>query len=184
MASLKDGAAEDRGADVIPLKRGEATEAEKPAEEEKPKALEFENLSDATRRLVKALDAEDRAVANRKKIGEQYRDSIKQAEDKLTAAIDGARASTLKDLGTAVSSAKEAGVKARSKMKDARAAFAEKAAEDDGDIGKAYRKLEKIKTERATAKATAAESIKRASGKAELIRYSIHEAAGQLRLDL
>lgn len=173
---------EVEGGKVVQFPKG--AEKAKDEEEDKPKAVEFANLSDATRQLVRSLDAEDRARAKRKKVGDDFRDRIKQAEDKLTSAIDGARASALKDAGLEIGKTKERATKARVAGKEARAAFAALAADDDGDIGKAFKRLEKLKTERAEAKASAGEAIKRASGRAELLRYSIHEAAGQLRLDL
>lgn len=184
--SSETKADEIEGGKVVQLnpKGAEKAKAEKPDEEEKPKAIDFDNLGDATKKLVKALDTADREIANRKEVGASHRDTIKSLEEKLAAEIDGARASNLKDAGLEIAKTKERSATARTKAKEARAAFAELAEADDGAIGKAWRKLEKAKAERAADKAAAAAKVKKARARVELLRYSIHEAAGQLRLDL
>ena len=167
-----------------PAAREKREKAEAAASEPEVKLIEFSGATDAATQLVKALDGEERAIARRKKIGAEYRDQIKSAEERLQSLVDDARPSALKEAGLAVGAAKEKSIKARSSAKDARASFAELASNDDGPIGKAFAKLEKLKAERATEKSKAAALVSRYAARAELVRQSMHEAAGQLRLDL
>lgn len=151
-------------------------EEESVEEVEKPSHT-FDTVTEAATAAAKAYEARLRAEAARTKVGKDFADRIKQANDGLKEAVteepDG-------DLAKHLTSIKSA----QARLTKLRAETEELAKEDDGAVGKAFRKLSRVKKERATAKAGPAARVEKASEKFEAVMSSIRLQAKQLRLAL
>lgn len=146
------------------------------AEVEQP-AMTFDTLTEAATAATKAYEAKLRAEAARTKVGKDFADGIKQANDGLKEAVteepDGDLAKHLTSIKTA-----------QARLTKLRAETEDVAKEDDGAVGRAFRKLSRIKEARADAKAGPSARVQKASEKLDVVMSSIRLQAKQLRLDL
>lgn len=167
-AKAKAEKAEKRAAKAE--REAETVEVEKPA-------MVFDTVTEALTAAAKADEARARAEAARTKVGKEFADRMKQANDGLKEAIteepDG-------DLAKHLTSIKNA----QARLTKLRAKTDEIAKDDDGAVGKAYRKLSRVKKERAAAKEGPSARVEKASEKFEVVMSSIRLQAAQLKLAL
>ena len=150
-------------------------EAEK--EEVETPAITFDTVLEAATAAAKAYEAKLRAEAHRTKVGKEFADRIKQANDGLKEAITEEPDGDLAKHLTSIANAK-------ARLAKLKAETEEIAKEDDGAVGKAFRKLSRVKKERAEAKAKPSERVEKASEKFEAVMSSIRLQATQLKLAL
>ena len=148
----------------------------KEAEVETP-AMTFDTVTEAATAAAKAYEAKLRAEAARTKVGKEFADRIKQAGDGLKEAVTEESDGDLAKHLTSIKNAQARGAKLKAETEEI-------AKEDDGAVGKAFRKLSRVKKERAEAKAGPAARVEKASEKFETVMASIRLQAKQLRLEL
>lgn len=146
------------------------------AEEERPEIL-FASAHAAAGAALEAWEAEQRARETRTKIGKQYGDRVKTANEKLAAAV----AEDSKGEAARISAALD---NAKARAKKLRAEWEEAAQADGGPVGRAFRSRAKLLDERAEAKAAAGAKITKRAERFEKVMASLKAQAAQLKLAL
>lgn len=148
-------------------------------------AIVFESTREVASRLVKTLDAASEARAKRKTLGDRFRDEIKQAEEKLAAAVadlDGS--DPVKKAWNRDERFREGAVEARTAAKKVRGERDEKLGDAKGKVGAAWKAYNELLEERAKAKAKAGKKLRDAEAEVGDLVAAAKAQATQLSLAL
>lgn len=143
---------------------------------ERPEVV-FGTVVEAATEVVKSYEAAQRAREARTEVGKRFADQVKTANERLASAITDEPDTDAAKLLTSLDNAK-------ARVKKIKAECEEVLAEDDGAVGKAWRKRAKVLEERAEAKAAKAALVEKRAARFEAVMSSVKIQAAQLNLAL